>query len=67
MTDASAVWRPREKPMIEAVVPASAPFSRDARGNNWVVVAILNSNRPWGASSILDQVLLDLYASTRGQ
>jgi D-alanyl-D-alanine carboxypeptidase/D-alanyl-D-alanine-endopeptidase (penicillin-binding protein 4) len=48
-------------------VRALAGFSRDARGNNWVVVAILNSNRPWGASSILDQVLLDLYASTRGQ
>lgn len=48
-------------------VRALAGFSRDAKGNNWVVVAILNSNRPWGASSILDQVLLDLYASTRDQ
>ncbi|KAF1004044.1 MAG: D-alanyl-D-alanine carboxypeptidase DacB [Pseudomonas sp.] len=47
-------------------VRALAGFTRDANGNNWVVVAILNSNRPWGASSILDQVLLDLHASTRG-
>ncbi|MCY1259949.1 D-alanyl-D-alanine carboxypeptidase [compost metagenome] len=46
-------------------VRALAGFSRDANGNNWVVVAILNSNRPWGASSILDQVLLDLYSTTR--
>ncbi|MOA04095.1 D-alanyl-D-alanine carboxypeptidase DacB precursor [compost metagenome] len=46
-------------------VRALAGFSRDANGNNWVVVAILNSNRPWGASSILDQVLLDLYSTTK--
>ncbi|MBO3276577.1 D-alanyl-D-alanine carboxypeptidase/D-alanyl-D-alanine endopeptidase [Pseudomonas schmalbachii] len=46
-------------------VRALAGFSRDATGNNWVVVAILNSNRPWGASSILDQVLLDLYSTTK--
>jgi len=25
------------------------------------VVAILNDPKPWGASSVLDQVLLDLY------
>ncbi|WP_205583235.1 hypothetical protein, partial [Pseudomonas aeruginosa] len=31
-------------------------------GHNWVVVAILNSPRPWGASAILDQVLLSLHA-----
>ncbi len=46
-------------------VRALAGFSRDANGRTWVVVAILNSNRPWGASSILDQVLLDLYSSTK--
>ncbi|MDS9785878.1 D-alanyl-D-alanine carboxypeptidase/D-alanyl-D-alanine-endopeptidase [Pseudomonas aeruginosa] len=43
-------------------VRALAGFSRDASGHNWVVVAILNSPRPWGASAILDQVLLSLHA-----
>jgi len=42
-------------------VRAIAGFSRDVNGNTWAVVAILNDPRPWGASSILDQVLLDLY------
>ncbi|HGT3298958.1 TPA: D-alanyl-D-alanine carboxypeptidase/D-alanyl-D-alanine-endopeptidase [Pseudomonas aeruginosa] len=42
-------------------VRALAGFSRDASGHNWVVVAILNSPRPWGASAILDQVLLSLH------
>lgn len=42
-------------------VRAIAGFSRDAKGDTWAVVAILNDPRPWGASSILDQVLLDLY------
>jgi D-alanyl-D-alanine carboxypeptidase/D-alanyl-D-alanine-endopeptidase (penicillin-binding protein 4) len=42
-------------------VRAIAGFSRDNKGNSWVVVAILNNPKPWGASSILDQVLLDLY------
>jgi D-alanyl-D-alanine carboxypeptidase/D-alanyl-D-alanine-endopeptidase (penicillin-binding protein 4) len=42
-------------------VRAIAGFSRDSNGNSWAVVAILNDPRPWGASSILDQVLLDLY------
>lgn len=42
-------------------VRALAGFSRDASGHNWVV-AILNSPRPWGASAILDQVLLSLHA-----
>ena len=36
-------------------------YSRDDNGNTWAVVAILNDSRPWGASSVLDQVLLDLY------
>ncbi|MNY83042.1 hypothetical protein D3C86_2255290 [compost metagenome] len=40
---------------------AIAGFSRDINGNTWAVVAILNDPRPWGASSVLDQVLLDLY------
>ncbi|MBT2373408.1 D-alanyl-D-alanine carboxypeptidase/D-alanyl-D-alanine endopeptidase [Pseudomonas fluorescens] len=42
-------------------VRAIAGFSRDNNGNTWAVVAILNDPKPWGASSVLDQVLLDLY------
>lgn len=42
-------------------VRAIAGYSRDANGNTWAVVAILNHPRPWGASAILDQVLVDLY------
>ncbi|CAD5108165.1 D-alanyl-D-alanine carboxypeptidase/D-alanyl-D-alanine endopeptidase [Zestomonas carbonaria] len=42
-------------------VRAIAGYSRDVNGNTWAVVAILNDQRPWGASSILDQVLVDLY------
>ena len=42
-------------------VRAISGFSRDQNGNTWAVVAILNDPRPWGASAILDQVLLDLY------
>lgn len=42
-------------------VRAIAGFSRDDNGNTWAVVAILNDPKPWGASSVLDQVLLDLY------
>jgi D-alanyl-D-alanine carboxypeptidase/D-alanyl-D-alanine-endopeptidase (penicillin-binding protein 4) len=42
-------------------VRAIAGYSRDSNGNSWAVVAILNDQRPWGASSILDQILIDLY------
>lgn len=42
-------------------VRAIAGYSRDNDGNTWAVVAILNHPRPWGASSILDQVLVNLY------
>ena len=42
-------------------VRAIAGFTRTAKGKNWVVVALLNDQRPWGASAILDQVLLDIY------
>ena len=42
-------------------VRAIAGYSRDSEGNTWAVVAILNHPRPWGASSILDQVLVSLY------
>ncbi|MEX6502519.1 D-alanyl-D-alanine carboxypeptidase/D-alanyl-D-alanine endopeptidase [Pseudomonas zhanjiangensis] len=42
-------------------VRAIAGYSRDRNGNSWAVVAILNHPKPWGASAILDQVLLDLY------
>ncbi|MCY1215086.1 D-alanyl-D-alanine carboxypeptidase/D-alanyl-D-alanine-endopeptidase [compost metagenome] len=46
-------------------VRAIAGFSRDSNGNTWAVVAILNDSRPWGASAILDQVLVDLYRQPR--
>ncbi|MES2817617.1 MAG: D-alanyl-D-alanine carboxypeptidase/D-alanyl-D-alanine-endopeptidase [Pseudomonadota bacterium] len=42
-------------------VRAIAGFSRDSNGNTWAVVAILNDPRPWGASVVLDQVLVDLF------
>jgi D-alanyl-D-alanine carboxypeptidase/D-alanyl-D-alanine-endopeptidase (penicillin-binding protein 4) len=42
-------------------VRAIAGYSRDSNGNSWAVVAILNDPKPWGASAILDQVLIDLY------
>jgi D-alanyl-D-alanine carboxypeptidase/D-alanyl-D-alanine-endopeptidase (penicillin-binding protein 4) len=42
-------------------VRAISGFSRDRSGKTWAVVAFLNHPRPWGASSILDQVLIDLY------
>ncbi len=42
-------------------VRAIAGYSRDSNGNTWAVAAILNDPKPWGASSVLDQVLLDLY------
>lgn len=42
-------------------VRAIGGFTRDRNGNLWAVAAILNHPRPWGASSILDQILLDLY------
>lgn len=47
-------------------VRAIAGFSRDSNGNSWAVVAILNDPKPWGASVILDQVLLDLYKQPKG-
>ena len=36
-------------------------LTRDAKGTTWAVVAILNDPRPWGASAVLDQALLDIY------
>lgn len=42
-------------------VRAIAGYSRDVNGHTWAVVAILNDQRPWGATSILDQVLVELY------
>ena len=42
-------------------VRAIAGYSRDSNGQDWAVVAILNDPKPWGASSILDQVLLETY------
>ncbi len=41
-------------------VRAIAGYSRDGAGNTWAVVAILNHPQPWGASAILDQVLVSL-------
>ena len=46
-------------------VRAIAGFSRDDNGNTWAVVAILNDPRPFGASSVLDEALLDLYRQPR--
>lgn len=46
-------------------VRAIAGYSRDSNGNTWAVVAILNDPKPFGASSVLDQVLLDLYRQPR--
>ncbi|WP_213877754.1 D-alanyl-D-alanine carboxypeptidase/D-alanyl-D-alanine-endopeptidase [Pseudomonas sp. dw_358] len=46
-------------------VRAIAGFSRDSNGNTWAVVAILNDPKPWGASSVLDQVLMSLYPQPR--
>ena len=42
-------------------VRAIAGYSRDRNGHSWAVVAIINHPRPWGASSILDQLLLELH------
>ncbi|WP_110971279.1 D-alanyl-D-alanine carboxypeptidase/D-alanyl-D-alanine endopeptidase [Pseudomonas huaxiensis] len=42
-------------------VRAISGFSRDSNGTTWAVAAILNDPRPWGASAVLDQILLDLY------
>ncbi|HHX35538.1 MAG TPA: D-alanyl-D-alanine carboxypeptidase/D-alanyl-D-alanine-endopeptidase [Gammaproteobacteria bacterium] len=42
-------------------VRAIAGFSRDVNGDAWAVVAIINHPQPWGASAILDQVLLDVF------
>lgn len=42
-------------------VRAIAGYSRDQEGNTWAVVAILNHPRPWGASAVLDEVLVSLY------
>lgn len=41
-------------------VRAIAGFSRDNKGKTWAVVAIINDPKPWGASSVLDRVLLEL-------
>lgn len=42
-------------------VRAIAGFTRDRKGGNWVLVAILNSAHAPGASALLDDLLLDLY------
>jgi D-alanyl-D-alanine carboxypeptidase/D-alanyl-D-alanine-endopeptidase (penicillin-binding protein 4) len=42
-------------------VRAIAGFSRDRNGKTWAVVAMLNDPRPWGASAILDQFLVELW------
>ena len=46
-------------------VRAIAGYSRDRNGQTWAVVAILNHPKPWGASAVLDQVLVDLYRQPR--
>lgn len=42
-------------------VRAIAGYTHDSNGASWAVVAIINHPQPWGASAILDQVLLDVY------
>ena len=42
-------------------VRAIAGYSRDVNGDAWAVVAIINHPKPWGASAVLDQLLLDSY------
>ena len=44
---------------------AIAGYSRDVNGDAWAVVAIINHPQPWGASSILDQVLLDTFSQPK--
>ena len=46
-------------------VRAIAGFSRDRNGKTWAVVAMLNDPRPWGASAILDQFLIELWNQPR--
>lgn len=46
-------------------VRAIAGYSRDSNGQDWAVVAILNDPKPWGATSILDQVLLNTYTQPK--
>ncbi len=46
-------------------VRAIAGYSRDVNGDAWAVVAIINHPQPWGASSILDQVLLDTFSQPK--
>ena len=46
-------------------VRAIAGYSRDSNGKTWAVVAILNDPKPWGASAVLDQVLIDLHRHPR--
>lgn len=41
-------------------VRAIAGFSRDKQGDTWAVVAIINHSKPWGASAVLDQALIEL-------
>lgn len=48
-------------------VRALAGFSRDRHGDTWAVVAIINHSQPWGASAVLDQVLIDLYRQPAGK
>ncbi|GIZ13904.1 D-alanyl-D-alanine carboxypeptidase/D-alanyl-D-alanine-endopeptidase [Pseudomonas sp. NCCP-436] len=48
-------------------VRAIAGYSRDSNGQDWAVVAILNDPKPWGATSILDQILLSTYQQPKPQ
>lgn len=42
-------------------VRAVAGYVRDKHNHMWAVVAILNDPKPWGATEVLDDVLLDTY------
>lgn len=42
-------------------VRAIAGYVKDKNNHMWAVVAILNDNKPWGATEVLDDILLDTY------
>src|SRR5690606_28471896 len=46
-------------------VRAIAGYSRASNGKTWAVVAMVNDPNPWGASAVLDQVLIALHRHPR--
>ncbi len=45
-------------------VRAIAGYIRDKHNDTWAIVAILNDPKPWGATEVLDDILLDFYDPT---